>query len=127
MKKGKPLMTDALDQGVCNPLRVSCKKPCDKRSPVGEGKERCIQWSVLAALGRNFGFETDRRTGRRLAFGEAVDRVVKEKVLDIDIPSRHVRQMPSSDPQAVAVASTANTVSSGFASFTPVDTGRVRP
>src|SRR5512139_3317896 len=86
VKKGKPLVAYPLDQGVRDALRVSCKKPCYKGSAVGQSEERGIKRRVLAALGRNLCFEAHRGTRRRLALGEAVDRVVKEKIIDVHIP-----------------------------------------
>ena len=54
--------------------------------------------------GRGIGARARRRRGRVLALGEAVNRIVEEKDVEIDIAAQHMKQVIAANGQAVAIA-----------------------
>jgi len=110
-------------------LAVLLQKACyqNGKPPYGQSEERGISGRVLGCLwGETFVLKP---TGNleRLALGEAVDRVVKGEGLVTStflLAQCEADALPRS-PGRLRLPPTAKTTRSGFASFTPVDTGRV--
>ena len=96
MEKGKTPVPNTLDERFGDGLRIACEKPCHKRCPVGEGHERGIERGIGVSPGRSLGLKPQRRTRRRLAFGKAVNRIIKKQIIDIDISPDDVREMSAS-------------------------------
>ena len=105
MKKGKTFVLNPLNERPGNALRIACKQTGHKRGPIGKGHECSVQGCFRTTLGGRLGLCSQGRTGRGLPLGQAVDRVVKEQIIDIHIPSRNVRQMTATDAETVPISS----------------------
>jgi hypothetical protein len=69
----------------------------------------------------------DLRGRRVLALREAVDPVVEEQDLEVDVAAQRVDQVVAADGEAIAVTRDDPHVSSGFASLRPVAIAGARP
>ena len=98
-----------------------CSWRARERSPAGAWprRRRCARRSVASAPSatrdrvervvdradrRRLGDLADLRGRRVLALGQAVDAVVEEQDVDVDVAAQHVDQVVAADARAVAVA-----------------------
>src|SRR5437763_15805973 len=77
------------------------------RDEGGPGANELFHWidRHVDRAGRvGFAFETDRRRGRGLLFGQAIDEVVHDEIDEVDVLARAVIEMVAADGETVAVA-----------------------
>ena len=69
-----------------------------------EGEGDRVEGMVDGAQGRRLGHLPHLRRGRVLALGEAVDLVVEEQDVHVEVPAQDVDQVVTADRQCIAVA-----------------------
>ncbi len=104
VEEGKAGGFGTLDQRGGDAIRVSGEQPRDERGLVREREQGCVERSFKCPRGAGLCDSAGAAAGRGLSFGQSIDGIVEQQIIDVDVPPGHVREMPSANGKSVSVS-----------------------